>query len=558
MIMSQVQNKIYTAILFSTFLIQAGFAQTPIKKEVEVVKPYEPVVSDAYKINTLPKISDSVVIHPSFNYNIVPTMVQTEFEVSRINAAKMVSPPLTKLYKSYLKLGLGNYSTPMAEIYINSLRSKKHSAGIFLEHKSSGGKVTLDNKQKAYAGYSNSGATLFGKRYFSKSYLYADGGIKNHTVFDYGYNPEITDTILEKGEIRQFYLTAFANAGIRSSHNDSSRLFYNVGVGYKYLQDRFKFGEHAITVVANGNKVFKKSTLNLRSNLNFYKPNAMLDSSRNSNILLSINPYVGMASDEYRLNVGFDLSMEQQFGKNHLHIYPVAELNFNVVKSVLIGLFGVYGEVKSNPYQAITAENPFIKPGLLAKNSNVQVAYYGGVKGSLGSKASYIAKVTFSKIKNDLFFINDSTTTLQNQFIALYDNDEVVQAYAGMNYEVSEKLDLGVKANYYQYTLQKEQYAWHRQNFDLTLSSKYNLQNKILVDFDVIYIGKRYAKQFDPLVRFTPLPSVLDFNAGIEYRYTKILSFWLKFNNFTAAKYQQWNQYPNQRFNMMVGLTYSM
>jgi len=95
------------------------------------------------------------------------------------------------------------------------------------------------------------------------------------------------------------------------------------------------------------------------------------------------------------------------------------------------------------------------------------------------------------------------------------------------------------------------------------LSARYNLRNKILVDIDILGLGKRYAKEFNagehnPPLLTKELPSVLDFNLGIEYRYTKILSLWLRLNNFTGSKYYVWDQYPSQRFNLMAGFTYSL
>ena len=79
-------------------------AQESINKEIVVVKPYEPSLSDANKINVLPDVSDSISIHPSFDYTIEPRKYETGFQVHPINPASLVALPLSKLYKSYLKL----------------------------------------------------------------------------------------------------------------------------------------------------------------------------------------------------------------------------------------------------------------------------------------------------------------------------------------------------------------------------------------------------------------------------------------------------------------------
>jgi outer membrane receptor protein involved in Fe transport len=52
------------------------------------------------------------------------------------------------------------------------------------------------------------------------------------------------------------------------------------------------------------------------------------------------------------------------------------------------------------------------------------------------------------------------------------------------------------------------------------------------------------------------LKSVGDFNLGAEYRYSKMLSFFVNFNNIANMRYYRWEKYPSQRFNFMAGLTF--
>ena len=53
------------------------------------------------------------------------------------------------------------------------------------------------------------------------------------------------------------------------------------------------------------------------------------------------------------------------------------------------------------------------------------------------------------------------------------------------------------------------------------------------------------------------LTGYADVNLSIEYRYTKRLSAFVKFNNMLASKYAIWNLYNVQRFNAWMGATYS-
>ena len=162
---------------FSAGLILLGagmeslHAQQDISKEIIVVKPYQPSLSDAFKINVLPAVSDSLEISPDFSYAIHPKKYETGFDIKPIKAASIVAQPLSKLTKSYLKLGFGNYITPLAELNVSSLRAKEHSLGVYLKHNSINGKFRLDKNTKINPGYNDNAVKIYGKKIYRNSSL---------------------------------------------------------------------------------------------------------------------------------------------------------------------------------------------------------------------------------------------------------------------------------------------------------------------------------------------------------------------------------------------------
>ena len=99
-------------------------------KKWKVVAPYEPTISDAYKINETPQIIEAAELNaPELEYTIFPEQLNTRFELEPIRPARMVGEPLSKLYNSYIKAGFGSYKTPYAELFYHNLRSKRHSFG---------------------------------------------------------------------------------------------------------------------------------------------------------------------------------------------------------------------------------------------------------------------------------------------------------------------------------------------------------------------------------------------------------------------------------------------
>jgi len=58
--------------------------------------------------------------------------------------------------------------------------------------------------------------------------------------------------------------------------------------------------------------------------------------------------------------------------------------------------------------------------------------------------------------------------------------------------------------------------------------------------------------------RVIETPVHFNMDIGAEYRYTRILSIWLKFSNISPRRFYEWAYYPSQQFFLMAGFTYSL
>jgi len=67
----------------------------------------------------------------------------------------------------------------------------------------------------------------------------------------------------------------------------------------------------------------------------------------------------------------------------------------------------------------------------------------------------------------------------------------------------------------------------------------------------------RYYEDFSQLTELS-LPMTIDANLGAEYRFSNLLSFWLKINNLAAQRYYLYHQYPALRFRAMLGFSYTL
>ncbi len=113
--------------------------------------------------------------------------------------------------------------------------------------------------------------------------------------------------------------------------------------------------------------------------------------------------------------------------------------------------------------------------------------------------------------------------------------------------------------------MNNEKFPWNRPSWDAVLKFKYNLRDKIIAGAGINTLGSRKLlvtkETLHPASNgsyIVDLPAALSFNLSAEYRYTKILSFWVKLNNISFSKYYEWAYFPTQRFIFMAGFTYSL
>jgi hypothetical protein len=528
-----------------------ALAQTEIQKEVRVVKPYTPTLSEANKISLLPEFNDTIRVNPDFGYIIYPKRFETDYKIDPIKPAKMVGLPIQKIYKTQLTLGAGNYMTPYMELSINQLRAKTTQLGFYYNHLSSTGQLKLENNKKVNAGYNDNFMKLYGKKIFKETILEADISGGYNTVIYYGYNPEI-DTILGRKENMQKILTAGAGLKYYSMHSDSFHLNYKTELNYGMVNDYFKNTEHGVDFDAAINKRIADQVMGGDLRIRYFSRTGSIDSAAYT--VVDVNPWYSKNTEEWKFLIGLNVNYDQS--QSFISIYPRASFEFNIVPQVLIPYMGISGYQEVNDYKKILFENPFLTPGSTVYNSNHTLIVYAGLKGRYSNKMSFNLKGSYEKIDSMYFFVNDSTKILRNQFIAVYDNGSVMSLGAEVSWHQSEKLQFLMKANYYKYQLDKLKYPWHRPSVEISLAADYNLRDKILIGMDVFYIGKRFAPGTAGTLK--ELKAYPDANLSIEYRYTKTLSFFLKLNNFTASRYQVWNQYPAQRFQFLAGFSYAL
>jgi len=102
-------------------------------------------------------------IRPEITYELKNLSFTSPDYNPAIRPLKLKQEELAKIYGNYLSAGLGNYSSPYAELYLNSKRDKTKFYGAHFYHRSFG-QGPVDDKNSASG---NTQVDLFGKFFSS-------------------------------------------------------------------------------------------------------------------------------------------------------------------------------------------------------------------------------------------------------------------------------------------------------------------------------------------------------------------------------------------------------
>src|SRR5690554_2986948 len=89
------------------------FAQDPEldTEVVNIVKPYSPTISDAFKIKENPNLDSIATTKKEVQYSIFSVPVASTFTPAKGRATKVERAKPIKVYDNYATLGFGNYTT---------------------------------------------------------------------------------------------------------------------------------------------------------------------------------------------------------------------------------------------------------------------------------------------------------------------------------------------------------------------------------------------------------------------------------------------------------------
>ncbi|KAF5073992.1 hypothetical protein DSECCO2_185930 [anaerobic digester metagenome] len=529
-----------------------------INEQVTVVAAYEPSIPDVNKININPAASETEVKLPVMSYSVTPVQMETKLSPESIPAVRLVGEPQKKLLRNYARLGFGNYTTPYAEFWANSLRSKSYQLGLHFKHLSSSGEI----KDYAESGNSVNLIQLQGRKFFGQHTLSAGLGFRRNAVHHYGFKPAESEGFFPDDMLKQRFNRFNASVAIRSNYADEDKLNHQLTLDFRNIADKFKTRETTFSLQGAADKRFELfdftdfQQLGLETSMDFtgYKDSTLKQSST----IVSVRPFIATGFNEYTFKLGLNFTFQGD-SVSKAYMFPFAEARLNVVEDVLSVYAGITGGLQRKGFDMLAEQNPFIQSVLPLQYTRERFAFYAGASARAGKHINLYASFRTGVIEHEAFFVNDFSQAPFNRFIPLYDDANLLAGRFEAEYHTAERLKIKAFAAFEKWNLQHELQPWHKPATTLGAEAYYNIGNKIIARASVAASGKQYARleDEDGDVRAYQIKGYTDVSLGLEYRYTRQLSAFLNLNNVTGVRAYKWYNYPGYRFNLLGGIAYS-
>lgn len=596
-------------LLHPTYVAQAQDEPT-YNENVIVTGTYKPEIEFMPKMLVAPVIADTTIpLRHSFSYNLRPQRLTALFDPSRIKAARIIAEPKNKLYHNYLRLGMGNYWSPMLDASYSSTTDRLLTYGAQLSHQSSWGSIGSSDDQTEHYGanhYSQSELNLFG-RYnlrgrhqlygslhydhdFNMFYGFADTTLNTYMNTLHGLPANSVDSwrdSISNADLRSVYHFVQLSGGFLSLPSNRSPWSYSAQLNIADLigmqgHNELGFalgGNVSRTLHLNGWKSVSSPVVALRLQWYQYRhalelthlplgytpdPTTVNDITRNRS-LIHINPYATFSAFHFDTRLGATVSLDQYTRTHTTHTYllPDISISRHFEKEGLSLTAAAQGTQTPNTWNDMRMVNPYAI-GTEDVRAMRHYTYFFSVHYRIVKRLHLDAKVSYNRYHDFMTFELDPQFKLNNVFRPKYESFSQTVLSADLTFVNDEMLRLTLGGNYYKGAGLDEDTlpGLYHPAYDVHLTAQFNYNDKWLVRLQTLLLdemnaGYAYDATAQKCIITQTVPMRYNFNAEVEYRHNRALSFFLRLDNIAGQRYQYWLNYPSQRLRCTLGATYT-
>lgn len=574
-------NRIGYSFLLSLFALGILTAQEneqePIgTQEVLVVKSYTPSLSDAFKIKSVPKLSDSLTsLEKKLVYELKKVPVISTFEPNKASPLRLQQRKSSTPYNTFFSGGFGN----MSQLYFNvsSVIEMDRTQRFGINFYRDGFGTDLPNSLlKSSQNYSRFGLhhNLRNSYYNANSLLQFETSNTNYFgLYVRDWDPLILNST--NPENRRNYFK------IRTHWNWYDDVLRGITFQADLTSDNFNSTEQQLGLQTDFEVDFGGGKL--KSELHLQGFHTAFETSYFERTIEeytqskgTLNLFWQHSRNDVKLKIGagaaYLLGVENS--SSSLLYYPQLEVVYRKTGNVLSPYLRAEGGVQFNTYKSLTLTNPYLAPATLLTPT------FNRYNASLGIRSQLASVLNF-----DLGFIYDQVENF-NIFERLpFDKDHENQAYRFSNayaaryvdtdlygFKASLRIDLAkdnfvlFETRYRVFETNGNQELWNVPALEMNWESQFQWKDRLAFSLSGNLWGDRKAA-FRPIFidqdlnsAQTPLPEniplFISTTAHLTYKLTDQFDAFAKVKMNSQETHGRWAYYPEPQLLLLGGIVY--
>ncbi len=484
-------------------------------------------------------------------------------EIQAKPATKEWNVPKLDLYPGWVRVGYGNFLSPLIEGRYLSTQSADLQYATKFHHQSFGkGPVSWMEEESKESHTELAGDVSY---FLDESELYSSLNLKRDAYTFYGR--DLGFVIPPDWDFASPYLAQNKQLhgdfklGIRDL-DKVGRIGYAGEVVLAGFRDSYAVREQELGFVGEGEfRPSKEITASLGLSY-FTTATEDLGYDLNRNYF-SLRPEGQYTFGDFKFRAGVILVSENDSvaeRKPGIRLFPVLKTTYQVSEKLQVNA-AISGDVQRNTYRSFVQENPFLGPSDQLLNTVTKLSFAAGVEGIVSDKLVYRAGIDLRRQSNLHFFVNSYADTAR--FELVYDQEATVfQFNSNVELSLNEKYTLTTQFDFFHYNLSNQQVAWHRPTWILQLNNRYSPFKKLNLQANLQVMGGLQARGFGVIetkpvrAEVVKLPALVDLQLKIDYAVNPRLSIFAEGNNLLNRSNSRWMNYPVRGIQGVGGLSF--
>lgn len=543
--------------LLCVFSLQAQ--DDTYNENVTINVAFDPMISDANKINNSLSIFDTSFTKIDFTFDRIKKGYDTHLDFDTIKAASVKGEPQAQLYKIHLKGGLGlafgkdlkMAFTPLLQGSYTSLRDRSLLYGVDVYSRS----ALTGEKNYGHSGYSNEDINIYAKKIF-QHYSLSSRAFYNYSRNYYYGSEQYPKQNIDNSD----YRISWHNVGADVSYTTLSRdedLQHNGRLNFHYTGNSQGGGEFYLHTLLDGAldlDLFKKA-LNQKAGISLDYKHSFYKKSK---ALIDLVPYFIFDWSKFHFFASLGIEPGVHTFRS-FQLLPTATVSFEIIPQTL----SLYGGLKSESIMPtlndLRLENPFIQPSPILQDATHNTFFAKGFL-NITPKSQLSLEVGYQKQYNQHFFMNADiiSKNIFNVHRVVYDDAGKYYVSLENYFPIGSSFYCNLKATLQRTNRDSKAFeAWYSPAFEFAAKLNYAYNNVLNISVLPTFHSKSKA-YVESLNKEVEVKAMFDVSLSATYQYTERWSFFAELNNLAFQQYYLYYNYPTHTFNFLLGCIYKL